>query len=68
MGWVIAATGGFAICGAALDLEFFMNHRKARAFVRMFGRNGARLFYGLLGCGLVVFGVLLGLGIIQQSE
>jgi immunity protein 17 of polymorphic toxin system len=68
MGWVIAASGAFAICGAALDLEFFMNHRKAQLFVRMFGRNGARAFYGLMGSGLVVLGVLIALGIIQQSE
>ncbi len=68
MGWVIAASGAFAICGAVLDLEFFMNHRKAQVFLRLFGRNGTRVFYGLLGSALVVLGLLIALGIIEQSE
>lgn len=68
MGWVFAACGAFAICGAAFDWEWFMSHRKARFFVRLFGRTGTRVFYGLLGTGLVVLGVLMAMGVIQESK
>ncbi|MFH1230443.1 MAG: immunity 17 family protein [Planctomycetota bacterium] len=64
MEWILTACGVFAICGAAFDWEFFMNHRKARFFIRLFGRTGARIFYGLLGIILVVIGVLIAIGII----
>jgi hypothetical protein len=37
---------------------FFENHR-ARVFVLLFGRNGARVFYAALGCFLVVLSYAL---------
>ena len=66
MGWVIAATGLFSVAGAALDWDWFMNHRKAQRLVRLFGRGGARAVYAALGAGLLVAGVLMGLGIIEE--
>lgn len=45
-----------------------MEHRKAQIFVRLFGRGGARIFYGILGGILVVLGVLLATGCIQNSS
>ena len=68
MGWILAACGAFAISGAAFDWEFFMNHRKAQFFVRMFGRKGTRIFYGLLGGGLLVLGLLMVMGVVQDSK
>ncbi|MEO0947389.1 MAG: immunity 17 family protein [Cyanobacteria bacterium J06641_5] len=68
MGWVLAGCGIFAICGAAFNWDWFMNHRKARFLVRLVGRTGARLFYGFLGSTLVVLGVLIGLGIVESSQ
>ena len=68
MGWVLAACGAFAISGAVFDWEWFMNHRKAQFFVRLFGRTGTRIFYGILGAALVVLGVLIATGIIQESQ
>ena len=56
------------MCGAALDWGWFMNHRKAQFFVRLLGRNGTRVFYGILGTALVVVGVLLAMGIIQEPK
>ena len=67
MGWVFIAIGTFAICGAAMDWDWFMNSRRARFFVSVFGRMGARIFYGLLGIALMVFGILAIMGIIQPS-
>ena len=66
MGWAIAAAGVFSAVGAALDWDWFMNHRKAQRLVRLMGRGGARAFYGLLGLTLVVVGVLMVLGIIEE--
>jgi len=68
MGWVFAACGIFAICGAAFNWDWFMNHRKARFLVRLVGRTGARIFYGFLGATLVVFGVLVALGIVETAQ
>jgi hypothetical protein len=34
--------------------------------VRLFGRGGARGIYAALGAGLLVAGVLMGLGIIEE--
>ena len=38
------AIGMFALCAAVLDWDFFLNARKARAFVSLLGRTGARVF------------------------
>jgi hypothetical protein len=50
--------GLFAIAGAVCDWEWFMTARKARLFVGMFGRFGARVFYFVLGATLTVVGIL----------
>jgi hypothetical protein len=67
-GLVLAACGLFAICGAGFDWEWFMNHRKARFVSTIFGRAGARVFYMLLGTGLVVVGLLMAAGIVQDAR
>jgi len=68
MGLLFSAIGLFAICGAGYNWDWFMNHRKARFFVAVFTRTGARIFYMLLGGGLVTLGVLMMLGVIRSSE
>lgn len=67
MGWVLVGCGAFAICGAAFDWDWFMNHRKAQLFVSLFGRPGARIFYALLGTAIAVAGVLVATGILPES-
>lgn len=54
---VFLLTGLFSLAGALFDWDFFMNNRRAAIFVRLLGRNGARVFYGALG--LVLTGVAL---------
>lgn len=66
MGWVFVAVGAFSICGAALDWDWFMNSRRARLFVRVFGRKGARVIYSLVGLTLVILGGLFLMGFIEQ--
>lgn len=55
---IFIAVGAFSLCGAIYDWDFFMNNYKAQVFVRLFGRNGARIFYGILGAFIIVCGVL----------
>ncbi len=68
MGLFFVAIGLFAICAAVYNWDWFMNHRKARLFVALLSRTGARIFYMLLGGGLVTLGVLLMLGLIHDKE
>lgn len=46
---LLAVAGAFPIVAAWRDWDWFFNHRKARLFVAMFGRSGARIFYAFLG-------------------
>lgn len=67
LGLLFVAAGAFSILGAAMDWDFFMNSRRAWLIVKIFGRNGARVFYGLLGAGIAVLGILFTLGIIKDA-
>ncbi len=41
--------GLFSIVASILNWDWFFNHRRARIFLKMFGRTGARVFYIILG-------------------
>ena len=58
VGLIFVALGMFAMCGAIFDRDSFMNGRKARFFVTILTRTGARIFCVFLGSGLMVFGIL----------
>ena len=45
---VIGLMGAFSLAGAVMNWDWFMLSRKAAFFVKLFGRNGARVLYGLL--------------------
>ena len=68
IGMVLVAAGLFAIIGAVLDWDWYMNHRKARRISAILGRNGARIFYVIFGLGMSVLGVLITLGIIKNNS
>jgi hypothetical protein len=55
---VFILIGLFSILGGILNWNWFMNNSRARFFVNILGRNGARIFYIGLGIFLVAFGVL----------
>ena len=67
-GFLIAAAGLFTVTMAALDADWFMNNYKARVFVYLFRRTGARIFYVLLGTALVVGGFLIAFGIVGHGK
>ena len=52
-----AACGIFCIVCAAMDWDWFMNSRKARFMCNLLGRNGARIFYAILGAIITTLGV-----------
>lgn len=65
-GLILVGAGLFSIVGAVLNKDWFMDNRKARPLVKLFSRNGARVFYIALGVGIVVVGALLMAGVIKD--
>lgn len=58
--WIaIACAGAFSIAGALFNWSWFMNNARARGIVDLLGREGARIFYGLLGIFLLILGILM---------
>jgi Immunity protein 17 len=66
-GLIFVAAGIFSICGAVFDWDWFMNSRKARFFVTVFGRDGARIAYGILGFVIVILRLMLAIGAGQSA-
>lgn len=68
LGLVFIAAGVFAICGAAFNWDWFMLGRKALFLVQVLGRQGARVFYGVIGVVIIVLGTLVLLGVIENRS
>ena len=62
MGWFLIGAGAFSAACAVGNWNWFMKSPRALLFVKLFGRNGARVFYTLLGLVLVGLGVAEVLG------
>ncbi|MDQ7826587.1 MAG: immunity 17 family protein [Candidatus Eremiobacteraeota bacterium] len=62
----VICAGLFSICGALFNWEWYFNHRKARALVKLIGRPMARVFYFIIGAALVTLGVCFHLGIMPM--
>jgi di/tricarboxylate transporter len=63
VGVVVIALGLFSICGAVFQWSFFMEDRKARRLIGIFGRQPVRIFYMILGSMFFICGAMLALGI-----
>ncbi|WP_459188094.1 immunity 17 family protein [Parabacteroides sp. APC149_11_2_Y6] len=50
------ALGVFSIVAALFDFDWYFETSGATTFVRWLGRKGARVFYALLGAGLIACG------------
>lgn len=50
------ALGAFSIVAALFDFDWYFETSGATTFVRWLGRRGARIFYALLGAGLIACG------------
>ena len=67
-GLIIISAGVFSICGAVYDWDWFIHSRKARFFVFLFGRDGARVFYGILGAVVILMGAAIGVGLMSMEN
>lgn len=66
-GLTLFVAGLMCIGAAALNVDAFFEHPAAQQFVRSMGRNGARIFYVILGAAFALVGgvmALLGLQIV----
>ena len=50
--------GLVAFLASLFHFSWFFQTREAGNFVRYLGRNGARIFYGMLGLALMACGIL----------
>lgn len=55
---IFCLAGIFSLTASVKNWDFFFNNRKARPFVKILGRNGARIFYGVLGAFFIVIGII----------
>ncbi len=55
---IIIACGIFSLLGAVNNWDWFFNNYKAQPFVKIIGRTGARIFYGILGAVIIVLGIV----------
>ena len=68
MAIVLILVGIFSLVGAGLDKDWFMEARKARFLTRLLGeRSKVRIFYLILGSGMIIAGILGVIGIIDLS-
>ncbi len=52
---VFGSIGGLlCIAAAVCDWDWFFDNYRARPFVKLLGRNGARVFYAILGALLMI--------------
>lgn len=51
------ALGLFSLVAAAFNFDWYFETSGAMTFVKWLGRRGARIFYALLGIGLIACGV-----------
>lgn len=59
---LLVAVGLFSVLAGVFNWDFFFNSRKARLWIRLFGRGGARIFYILLGVLIIVLGIFSQVG------
>ncbi len=50
------------------DWDFFFKARKTRWITNIIGRNGDRVFYGILGIALIIVGLLAFIGKIDLAS
>jgi hypothetical protein len=54
---LLVFAGGFSITGAVMDWDWFMESSRARLFVSLLGRDGARAAYVVLGLAIAGTGL-----------
>lgn len=57
---IFVLAGVFSLLSSVKNFDWFFNNSKAKPFVKTFGRNGARIFYSILGIFIIILGLVLG--------
>jgi small neutral amino acid transporter SnatA (MarC family) len=65
VGILVILSGLFSLISSIKNWNFFFENTRARFIVRILGRTGARIFYGILGSALVLMGILLTFNLIK---
>ena len=68
LGWIVVGAGLFSISGAVIDWDWFMNNRRAQLWLKLFGRQGTRIFYGVLGVVIAAIGSLMVSGVVASPK
>ena len=50
--------GVFSFCGGYFGWDFFVNNYKFKGFQKLFGEQGARTFYMILGVFIIIVGLM----------
>lgn len=58
LGILICLISVYIVAASYFNWDFFFNSRKAGLFVKIFGRKGARIFYGAVGIVIFIMGIL----------
>ncbi|MDH6356193.1 immunity 17 family protein [Parabacteroides sp. PF5-9] len=58
LGVIFVLAGLFSLIAAVCNFEWFFTHKKTQSLVKLMGRGGTRIFYGILGLALIVCGIL----------
>ena len=58
MGLLFMGIGVWAVCNVAFALPWFMNQPQVLSCIARLGYSGARIFYIVLGAGLVGLGIM----------
>ncbi|MGY8767482.1 MAG: Imm17 family immunity protein [Pirellulales bacterium] len=61
----VTAIGLFVICCSIFNWEFFFQLSKVKRMSEAIGRNTARMFYGIIGFAIALFGILGATGAID---
>ena len=67
VGLLIAALGLFTAGCGVFDWEWAMTTRQGRLVTTMITRTGARVFYVVVGVGMIVVGILMTAGVIAAT-
>ena len=62
VGLIFTVAGICTFVGAIRDSNWLLERRRARRFVSVVGRTGARIFYAIWGVGATFGGIVLLLG------
>lgn len=61
-GFLFAIAGLFALAVAVCNWNWFFRRQQSQALVIIFGRDGARLVYGVVGTAVLLLGMMHALG------